>query len=271
MLKKFISLALCFVTVSLGALASPDIHDILDKLKGSGQQSESSQNGNSGNKKGQSGSDVLDALAGIGNALGIIPSKTVDISYLNGVWAYQKPAVAFKSDNFLAKAGGVAASAKVESELAPYYKKVGFDKMELTVNADSTFTMQLARGSLSGTISTTGEKDANSLVFTFKVMGFSMGKMAAYVNAESSSVMSLTFDVTKLLEIMRKVASFSGSTSLKTLSALMGSYDGMTAGFKLKKTGDVPAPTKQSAVSEKSKDDDSAKSGLGGLLDRLKH
>lgn len=235
MFKRIITLA-AVTLIALGMTASPDIKDILNGLKNGGK---TENTGNGSDEKGGSSTNPLDALAGLGNALGLIPSKTVDADYLKGMWSYQKPAVAFKSDNFLAKAGGVAASAKIESELEPYYNRVGLDKVKLTVNADSTFTMNLSRGNLSGKISTVGEKDKQRLMFSFALMGkIPVGSMEAFVNAETSSVMSLTFDVTKLMNILQKVAGLSNSTSLKTLSKLMEQYEGMTAGFKMKKTAE---------------------------------
>ena len=238
-MKKILTLAIAAV-IACSASAQTSLESLLGKLKGaSGQKEETTQQDN-----GSGEGSLLDKLTGLGNALGIIPSKSVDVAYLQGVWDYQKPAVSFKSDNFLAKAGGVAASAKIEGKIAPYYQKAGLDKMKLTVMPDSTFTMQLKRGKLQGTITTTGEKDAQALIFNFKAFGkLSIGSMEAYVNAESGSVMSITFDVSKLITLVQKVAAFSGNSSLKSLSSLLDNYEGVTAGFKMKKTGEAPATT----------------------------
>ena len=222
-------------TFSSQAAATPDIKDILQGLgSGKSQQTTEKTDDKPADTKSGGMSDILGGLESLGSKLGVIKSRKVDVAYLEGTWNYKKPAVAFKSDNFLVKAGGVAASAKVEGELEPYYKKVGFDKMVFTVESDSTFTMKLARGSLSGTIESAPED--GTLTFKFKIMGMSIGSMTAYVNAENAKTMSLTFDVSKLLTLFEKVAAFSGSTSMKALSALLGNYDGMTAGFNFVKT-----------------------------------
>lgn len=224
-LIALVLLTLAFPSAETFAGCAPDLQELLNGLK----------KGKGGDGDSSSGS-ALDALRGIGNALGIIPSKTVDISYLTGEWSYNKPAVAFKSEDFLAKAGGVAASAKIESEIAPYYQKAGLDKLKLTVAADSTFVMKFGRCSLSGTISTTGEAGNQGLMFSFTLFGkIPAGKMEAYVNAESDKVMSMTFDVSKLLTILEKVAGFTKNKSLQTLSKLMNNYDGITAGFRMNK------------------------------------
>jgi len=238
MKKIFLSILAAILAMSATEMAAaPDLQELLNKLKNG--QTTDGPNDSQDNNNSSTGS-TLDALRGLGNALGIIPSKTVDADYLKGVWSYQKPAVAFKSDNFLAKAGGVAASAKVENELEPYYKRVGLDKMTLTFNADSTFVMQLSRGKLQGEITTIEDKENTRLMFKFKALGkLPVGSMEAFINAESGTVMALTFDVSKLMSIIQKVATFSGNNSLQTLSKLLEQYDGITAGFRMKKTANL--------------------------------
>lgn len=233
-MKKHLSVIVSlFMAFAATAAPAPDIQDILRSLGGG--KSEQSDKSDKSDQTDKSGSSILDALTGVGNALGIIPSKTVDVAYLTGTWAYQKPAVAFKSDNFLAKAGGVAASAKIEGELAPYYKRFGFDKMTLEVESDSTFVMQISRMKLKGSITTEKSADASRLIFHFNVMGKNLTSMEAYVNAESSSVMSLTFDVSKLMTVAKFVGSMTGGT-IGSMTKLLDNYEGLTAGFKLKKT-----------------------------------
>lgn len=230
-MKKHLSVIVSlFMAFAATAAPVPDIQDILRGLGGG--KSEQSDKSDQTDK---SGSSILDALTGVGNALGIIPSKTVDVAYLTGIWSYQKPAVAFKSNNFLAKAGGVAASAKIEGELAPYYKRFGFDKMTLEVEPDSTFVMQFSRMKLKGSITTEKSAEASQLIFHFNVMGKNLTSMEAYVNAESSSVMSLTFDVSKLMTVAKFVGSMTGGT-IGSMTKLLDNYEGLTAGFKLKKT-----------------------------------
>ena len=240
MKKTIITALLCASAAILThASAAPDIKDILQGLGGKGASTEqpAAEQPAADGKQGGGIGDLLGGLESLGSKLGVIPARKVDVAYLQGTWSYRKPAVAFKSENLLAKAGGVAASAKVESELEPYYKTVGFDKMVLTVEPDSTFTMKLARGSLSGTISSAPAD--GTLTFRFRLMGMNIGAMTAYVNAENAKTMSITFDVSKLLTLIEKVAAISGNTSMKTLSALLGNYDGMTAGFCLTKTAEA--------------------------------
>ncbi len=163
------------------------------------------------------------------------------IEKLSGTWSYKAPAVAFKSDNLLLKAGGAAASANVEKKLAPYYKTAGLDKLVLTINTDSTFTFK-TRISLNGTI--THDKESGLYVFHFKAFKkVNIGSMNAYIQLTGSN-MELTFDVSKLMGIIEKVGSLSGSSTVKGASALLNKYDGITAGFELTRTAAADTTSK---------------------------
>ena len=70
----------------------------------------------------QSASDILSKL-GLGTvANNILGSGKVTIADIEGNWDYVEPAVEFKSDNLLKKAGGSVASTTVVNKLRPYYK-----------------------------------------------------------------------------------------------------------------------------------------------------
>lgn len=172
------------------------------------------------------------SLGALGSLLGnIISSDNLDVSDLVGTWNYVSPAVSFKSDNLLQKAGGAAAAVTIEQKLETYYNKIGFNTMYLTVESDSTFTMKFKRTTLSGTIA----KEGDNFVFNVKVAGkISIGKMTSYITKSGSSI-DMTFDVSKFVAIMEKVASISGNTTVSTVIQLLNSYDGICAGFTLSK------------------------------------
>jgi hypothetical protein len=132
------------------------------------------------------------------------------------------------------KAGGAAAATTIENKLSPYYKKIGINKMQLTVNADSTFTMKYAKGSLSGTV--TAGTESGTLVFQYKALStIPIGSYTVYV-AKSGNTLTLTYDVSKLMTLMNTISSVSGSTSISTINSLLQSYDGLQAGFKMTKS-----------------------------------
>lgn len=219
-MKRIFSVAVLAMILSV---LTPAAHawDLSD-LFGGGAKSDSTS----------AGGGIGDVISGIGNALGITSGKT-EVKDLVGVWNYVDPAVTFKSDNLLLKAGGAAAASQVENKLAPYYKTAGLTSLKLTINEDSTFTFKLRVTSLSGTISR--DEESGNFVFTFQALKkIKIGSMEAYV-IKKGDQMSLTFDVSKLITIIEKVGSVSGNSTIKGVSALLNQYDGITAGFKLKR------------------------------------
>lgn len=189
--------------------------------------------------------DGSSAQSGLGAALGnLLSTDKIEISQLEGVWQYAAPAVAFKTDDILKKAGGAAASSVIVSKLEPLYARTGFNKSVLTVKSDSTFTFKAGKITLSGTISTVAP-DAGSqanFVFNFSVGGMiNVGKVDTYVTKNVTGAMDITFDVSKLISIMETVGSISGNATLKSTVELLKSYDGLCAGFEMKRTSDAPA------------------------------
>ncbi|MDE7388512.1 MAG: DUF4923 family protein, partial [Muribaculaceae bacterium] len=86
---------------------------------------------------------------------------------------------------------------------------------------------------LSGVI----EKAENGdIIFNFQVLkAIKIGKMQAYVTMTGKNSMSLMFDVSKLVTIIKTVSSVTGSSSISAITKLLESYDGICAGFKLSK------------------------------------
>lgn len=217
MKKIILAMALC---VSLSACASNPLGSLLGGGKSSTEQSSSSKGGSLG--------DIIGGVVG-----GLLTTDKVDVNKMVGTWSYVSPAVCFKSENFLQKAGGSAVAGTIENKLAPYYKTAGLNKMVLTINEDKTFVMQSGKITARGTVETDGKGD---VYFNFKALGsIPAGKMKAYVTMTAGKQMSLMFDVTKLVKIVEMVGNVSGSTAIKGVTALLDSYDGVCAGFKLNK------------------------------------
>lgn len=147
-----------------------------------------------------------------------------------GTWLYSGSAIEFESDNLLKKAGGSVAAATAEAKLNEQLAKIGIKEGQLsfTFNADSTFNAQLGTKSLKGTYSYDKSTQRANLKFA-KLIGLS-----AKVNCTSSN-MDLLFNSDKLLKLIVFLSGKSSNTTLKTISSLAGSYDGMMLGFSLKK------------------------------------
>ena len=169
----------------------------------------------------------------IGSILGdIVADNDVEVSQLVGEWKYESPAVSFQSDDILKQVGGSAASSTIESELSTYYKKAGFNKLNLTIDSESNFSMKTKYATLKGTV----EKGENGImIFNFNAFGsFKIASINAYTKL-SGSTLSLTFDVNKLIDLIKTVSNYTKMSTIQTVISIVDSYDGITMGFKLKK------------------------------------
>lgn len=230
-MKKFIFTLLFGLAVS--SMSAQSSFSLKDLLKGVSDSTSSSSSGSS-----------LGDILGIGTVgslvSNILGNDKISPADIVGTWNYSAPAVSFKSDNLLKKAGGAAAAATVENKLAPYYKTAGFDKMVLTVEPDSTFTMKLARGSLSGEL-TKSDQDG-FMTFHFKALKMNIGTMDAAVSKAGNTV-TITFDISKLMKLINTAAKISGNSTISGLNKLLQSYDGMQAGFRLLKGKEAASST----------------------------
>lgn len=226
-MKKFLSVVIG-ACIGLTACASPATvttqtpDNPLNSLLGG-----ATKKSDSGSK---SGSGLGDALGGL--LSGLLSTDKITPDKMVGNWKYTSPAVCFQSENFLQKAGGSAVAGTIEGKIAPYYKTAGLDKLTLVVNEDKTFTMASGAMKMSGTIEADGSGD---VYFHFAAFGkIKLGKMKAYV-VMSGNTMSLMFDVSKLVAIVKGVGSVTGSSTVNAVTGILDSYDGICAGFKLQK------------------------------------
>lgn len=218
-MKKLILILISTFCISTVQAQSSGIGDLLNRLKsGSNDSSKTSSSS---------------AISAIGNILGNLTSTDkLEVSDMVGEWSYSSPAVKLKGDNALENVGGAAASSTVEAKLSSYYSKLGINQMKMTVNTDSSFTMTIKKVNLKGTIS---KGEDGFFVFKFNSFGkINIGKINAYVN-KSSNNLSVMFDATKLINIVKKVSDLSKNSTIKTASNLLSKYEGIYIGVKLKK------------------------------------
>jgi hypothetical protein len=149
---------------------------------------------------------------------------------LKGSWSYTGSAVEFETENLLMKAGGSVAASATEAKMDAQLKKMGIQpgQMSFTFNADSTFNTKVGTKTYTGTYSY--NKSQKKVTLTFLKI-FEFGAKVNY----SSNNMDLLFDSNKLLKLLVFLGSKSSNTSIKTVSSLASSYDGMMLGFSLKK------------------------------------
>ena len=226
-MKKIQTIIAAVFVVLLGAnmANAQSLSDILGKLGNATSSSQSSSSESS------SGSGLGGTL---GNLLeGVFSSSNISVADLAGTWKSSGPAVSFQGDNFLKKAGGVAAATAIESKLDPYFSQYGLNGAVLTVDYSGNFTLTVKKIKLQGTITETGEKGIFN--FNFKALGkVSMGSVKTYIQKTSNS-MDVMFDATKMMTIMTTVAKVTNVKSLSALSSILNSYDGLCVGFKMSK------------------------------------
>lgn len=231
-MKKILLLVLLAIIMFASApvyASGWDINNILGNL---GSTRDSTATEQTGSQQTKTSGGLGDLLSGVANKLGI-GSSTLTIEKIVGTWKYSSPAVSFKSDNLLLKAGGAAAATQVEAKLEPYYKTAGFTSLVMTIAEDSTFTFKSGLINLSGSISK--DDSSGNFVFTFKALkSISIGSMESYI-VMNGDKMELTFDVSKLMVLIEKAGSITGNNTIKGVSAILNQYDGMTAGFELQR------------------------------------
>lgn len=175
-----------------------------------------------------SGADILGALGNfINNATA---SGSFSVDDLTGTWNYSGPAVSFQSENALQNIGGAAAATALEGQFEPYYRRLGFNRTSLTVDAEHNFTLRLGLVQLKGTV----EKDDNGqLQFNFSAFNrIPLGKVAANAT-KSGKKLNVTFDATRFVNILNRVSGALNNNTLSALTTLLNSYDGVYLGFKL--------------------------------------
>ena len=144
-------------------------------------------------------------------------------------WKYSKPGCAFTSENLLAKAGGEIAASKVEEKLSTYYNKFGFSSSntQFTFTTDGKFSAQID-----------GKPWQGSYTFDEKTHAIQLKGLllsASGYATKTTNGISLLFDQKKLLNLIKMLSAFKGSSTLSAVGTIANSYDGMRVGFEMTK------------------------------------
>lgn len=188
---------------------------------------------------------------------GVFTKTDLTVKDLIGEYTSEGPAVTFKSENLLQKAGGIAGATSIESQLKPYYEQYGLNNMTLTIDEEANFTMKIKSLSLKGTV-TKNNGEEGTFDFNFNVMGIKLGKFTAYIE-KSGRTMKLMFDATKLKSFISTVGKFTGNSMATALASILDSYDGACIGWRMQSTAEA-TNNAESAISN----------GIGSLKDILK-
>lgn len=180
------------------------------------------------------GGDGNNTLGNIVN--NVLGSTSVELSDLQGSWKTTGPAVVFKSNDLLEKAGGAAASSAIESKLDTYYKRLGLENIPVSFDNNGTMTMTIKGHSVSGTLTNNGDGSYHLQLGKSGILSKlgSMTSMTIYLQ-KSGNNLSVTADATKLVAIATKLASATDKATLKTAANLLNKYDQICIGFRLSK------------------------------------
>lgn len=168
-----------------------------------------------------------DLLSGIGKT--VVGNKATSETSIKGTWKYSGPACQFESDNLLAKAGGSAASTKIETKVAPIVKNY-VNGIVFTFDGEGNYTSKLKTRVTKGTYTF----DSKNKTITFKP---AIGKAYTAYVAVTGSEMTLVFNANKLMSVLKTISNSAANTNstASTINSLLKSYNGMRLGFRLKK------------------------------------
>lgn len=181
--------------------------------------------GGNSNSSSSAGSSIINGI--LNNVIGSGTFSKQDLCA--HTWKYRKPGCAFTSENLLAKAGGEIAANKVEEKLGEYYSKFGFSGSNtyFTFKTDGTFAAKIDGKSWQGNY-TFDEK-----THAIQMKGLLLS-MSGYATKTTNGI-SLLFDQTKLLNLIKTMGALKGSSTLSAIGTIANNYDGMRVGFEMTK------------------------------------
>ncbi len=181
--------------------------------------------GGNSNSSSSAGSSIINGI--LNNVIGSGTFSKQDLCA--HTWKYSKPGCAFTSENLLAKAGGEIAANKVEEKLGEYYSKFGFSGSNtyFTFKTDGTFAAKIDGKSWQGNY-TFDEK-----THAIQMKGLLLS-MSGYATKTTNGI-SLLFDQTKLLNLIKTMGAIKGSSTLSAIGTIANNYDGMRVGFEMTK------------------------------------
>lgn len=216
-LKTILMAAALLLVAPKTVQAQSNLGKLADKLLGGGSSDD-------GNIAGNIAGDVVGDL--LGNLLG---TNTLNEKNLVGTWTYSEPCVVLESDDVLSNIGGKVIEKKVEAQQKKMLEKIGFKpgKVVLVLNEDKSGTMTVGKR----TTPFTWSVDESDLKLTFLAREHA-------INAKiSGGKLQLAMNADKMLGLLNTTMSAVGnlSSSMGTLSKLLGNYKGLYLGLMFAK------------------------------------
>lgn len=189
-------------------------------------------NNTTGNNLASAGATTGTTL--LNSVIGNLINKTTSFKTANliGTWSYKTADCKFESENLLKQAGGEIAATTLENKMNETFAKIGIKEgsCSFTFNEDGTYVANLGGRELSGTYTF---DEANSKLSMVGMLGLT--KSEATLTHSSTNNISLLYDADKLVSMFSTLSSLTGSSTISSLTSLLGSYDGVKIGFELSK------------------------------------
>lgn len=165
------------------------------------------------------------------NVTGLDLSK--DEAVITGTWQFSGTAVELESKDILKKAAAKLAVETIEKKLDETIAKIGITPglFAFTFNEDQSFIVGFKKKEIKGTYTLSDDKKKLTLTFgRFSKLG-----TMEVITDLGSKELELMFKADNLLELLGKITSEGNSDSMKTLSTLVGAYEGINLGLELSK------------------------------------
>lgn len=174
---------------------------------------------------------------------GVLSKTDLEVQDLAGEWTTTGSAVTFQTEDLLSKAGGTATASAIEQQINPYFQKYGLTGAVFTIEESGNFTLKVKNKTITGQF--TKEED-NTFTMSLNLLGSNnICNVKTYIQKTSSS-MDIMFDASKLQTLVTSIASVTNIATLKTISSMLNSYEGICIGFTLDKTGNVSTESSSS-------------------------
>ena len=180
---------------------------------------------NESNSDSQNSTTPINSGSIISGIIGKLTSSVAETK-ITGTWSYTEPTIQFESENFLAKAGGIAVAKTIVDKIKPFYERLNMNKgfIIITLSDDGTCVFNMNGNEYPCNYDY--DKENNIIVFNSSI-GFNI---SAFVTVSSTNL-TLTFDTKKLLTIAQTFGANSTNSTISTLSSLAAQYNGMKTGF----------------------------------------
>lgn len=167
-----------------------------------------------------------DIFNGVVNS--VVGDKLTTAESIVGSWSFRGSDCCLDSDDFLSKAGGKIASAKLVDKLDEVISNARLKDMVLTLEKDGKFCIKAGKKLITGTYTFDGKK---KIIDMHSSLGFSH---KAFVRVKGDELF-VNFKSDKIINVVKDLSSRFSSYDkrLMLLSKAASNYKGMKLGFRM--------------------------------------